>query len=369
MIWSRLDTHWKLWTWQRFQQLLGAAIVITPAGYFLYCMTQGSLPADFHHDISVVEDDHRIIDNNSIGYAIGSCRLSGDISTWSPDWRRTLHIVEVHQSGGSLAAPASSEAVVQPHEQELTAFERAALWQSSRILQERTRFLREAEERQDRARRNQLRILGLSAAGAFLVALRSLVASKEEQDAPFRSLTKGALLPISILALLMPVLATVVSGVATFDGDPNVVVRDVRTLSQLEQLHGRVAEDVTSDPFLCPIMRAANVLYRGNDPTVQVAAGSSTIDPVKFNQCLMDRMARTVAWEQRHEQILNDATPALAHAGDLPRPADAPKPARQTVEASEAPLGDICQAAFGSATAASHGARTAKEAAAAPQKS
>jgi hypothetical protein len=368
MMWSHWDTHWKLWTWQRLQQLLGAAIVIAPAGYFLYCMTQGSLPADFHHDISVVENDHRIIDNNSIGYAIGSCRLSGDISTWSPDWRRTLHIVELNQSGGPLVAPASSVAVVQPHEQELTAFERAALWQSSRILQERTRFLREAEERQDRARRNQLRILGLSAAGAFLVALRSLVANKEDDDAAFRSLTKGALLPVSILALLMPVLATVVSGVATFDGDPNVVVRDVRTLSQLEQLHGRVAEDVTSDPFLCPIMRAAGVLYRGNDPTVQAAA-ASTVDPVMFNRCLMDRMARTVAWEQRHEQILNDATPALAHAGDLPRPADTLRPVRQPVETPEGPAGDICQAAFGSAAGTAHGARTAKDVMTAPQKS
>src|SRR5262249_40571738 len=118
MIWSHWDPQWKLWTWQRFQQFIGAAVVVAPAGYFLYCMTQGSLPADFHHDISVEQDDHRIIDNNSIGYAIGSCRLSGDISTWSPDWRRTLHIVEHHQSGASLVAPASSEAAAQPHEQE-----------------------------------------------------------------------------------------------------------------------------------------------------------------------------------------------------------------------------------------------------------
>jgi hypothetical protein len=374
MIWSGWDSQWKLWTWQRFQQLVGAALVAAPTGYFLFCMTQGSLPADFHRDISVEQDDHRIIDHNNIGYAIGSCRLSGDVSTWSSGWLRTLGIarlehgiVTLAQSESPPATTNSGQVVAQPHDQELTAFEQAALWQSSRILQERTRFLNEAQERQDRARRNQLRILCLSAAGAFLVALRALAGHKDD-DAPFRSLTKGALLPISVLALLMPVLATVVSGVATFDGDPNIVLRDVRTLAQLEQLHGRIAEDVTSDPFLCPIMRAAQAFYRGNDATTH-AAVSSPIDPAMFNQCMMDRMARTVAWEQRHEQILNDAAPALAHAGDLPRPADTSKPARQGEDVPARPAGDVCQTVLGTASGTVPGARMVNDATLVPQKS
>ena len=121
-----------------------------------------------------------------------------------------------------------TRADIQPHDHELTSFERAALYHSQRLTRERKRFLDEARERQDRARRNQLRILCLSAAAAFLVSLRALAGNKDE-DVAFRSLMKGALLPISVLALLMPVLATAVSGITTFDGDPNVVVRDVRT--------------------------------------------------------------------------------------------------------------------------------------------
>jgi hypothetical protein len=358
MVLSRWDIRWKLWTWQRFQHLVGAALIAVPAGYFLLCLAKGELPADFQSDISIDKEDHRIIDHTNIGYAIGSCHLSGNFSTWPADWLRTLRITSLNFDEPS-ATPASVQTDARRHEQELTAFEQAALWQSSRIIKERERFLHEAEERQNRARLNQLRILCLSAAAAFLVALKALTASKDE-DAPFRSLTKGAMLPISILALLMPVLATAVSGIATFDGDPNIIVRHVRTLAQLEQLHGRIAEDVTSDPYLCPIVRATNTLYRA--PASQNDRGLA-VDPARLNECLMDRMARTVAWEQRHEQILNEATPTLAHAGDLPRTTDKPQQAMLPAESSRHPSGDVCQAAFTQAIdLAPTGERPAKDA-------
>jgi hypothetical protein len=219
----------------------------------------------------------------------------------------------------------STRADVQPHDHELTSFERSALYHSQRLTRERQRFLDEATERQDRARRNQLRILCLSAAAAFLVSLRALAGNKDE-DVAFRSLMKGALLPISVLALLMPVLATAVSGITTFDGDPNVVVRNVRTVAQLEQLHGRIAEDITSDPYLCRMIWATNVRPSGDgliSPVVRVP----NVDRVSLGKCVDDRMNRTMAWTQRHEQILNDAMPSLAHPGDLPRPAGKPQPA------------------------------------------
>jgi len=343
MIWSRFDIRWKLWTWQRFQQLVGATLVTVPAAYFLFCLTQGHLPADFDSDISVEKEDHRAIDHDNIAFAIGSCHLSGSVSTWPADWLRTLHMTAVDFRGPSMVT-ASAQADVQAHDNELTAFERAAIWQSSRIIKERERFLHEAEGRQNRARLNQVRILCLSAAAAFLVALKALAVNKDE-DAPFRSLMKGALLPISVLALLMPVLATAVSGVATFDGDPSIIVRDVRTLSQLEQLHGRIAEDVTGDPFLCPIVRATTVLYTAK-ASVPLNEQSPTVDPGRLNACLMDRMERTVAWEQRHEQILNDATSTLAHAGDLPRVADKPLVSPAATEVARHSSRDVCEAAF-----------------------
>lgn len=335
------DTHWKLWTWQRCQQLVGAALIAVPTSYFLLCLTKGQLPADFRTDISIDQSDHREIDHTNIAYAIGTCHLSGNISTWPQDWLRTLRISSLNIAEAAVST-APSQANVAAHDQELSAFERAALWQSSRIIKERERFLHEAEERQNRARLNQLRILCLSAAAAFLVALKALAASKDE-DSAFRSLMKGALMPISVFALLMPVLATAVSGVATFDGDPNVVVRHVRTLAQLEQLHGRIAEDVTSDPYLCPMVRASSTVFASSAvPTV--SERGVAINPARLSECLMDRMARTVAWEQRHEQILNDATPTLAHAGDLPRSAD--KPAPTVAPGAAKPVGDPCAAAF-----------------------
>ena len=321
MAWSQWDPQTKLWTWQRFQQLVGAALVAVPAGFFLVYLAQGPLPADFDKDISVKPYDHSSIDDENIVKAIGSCRALG-VGTRVSNGPNSSQVANATLNESLVSGP--------------TAFERAALWQSLRIKTERERFLNEAEDRQNRARHNQLRILCLSAAAAFLVALRAL-ASDKDADAPFRSLMKGALLPISILALLMPVLATAVSGIATFDGDTSIVVRHVRTLAQLEQLHGRIAEDVTSDPYLCAIIGLTTVPHSTDIGTQRNGTG---VTPVNLNACLMDRLARTIAWEQRHEQILNDATQTLAHAGDLPR---TEKPIAPTT-------GDVCVAAFGPPT-------------------
>jgi hypothetical protein len=338
---------WALWRWQRFQQLVGALLIAVPAGLFLYYLTQ-----NFDHDVPVGKNDHRYIDHFHIAAAIGVCHLSGDPSTWPVDWLRTLGIDE------KSSEPGSTRADVQPHDNELTSFERAALYHSQRLTKERERFLEDAEERQDRARRNQLRILCLSAAAAFLISLRALAGSKDE-DAAFRSLMNGALLPISVLALLMPVLATAVSGITTFDNDPNVVVRDVRTISQLEQLHGRIAEDITSDPYLCRIAWATNERPSADGSIVPVVHVPK-VDRVSLGKCVDDRMSRTTAWTQRHEQILSDATQTLAHPGDLPGPVGKaqPGPAQEKrasekdgaatpalAKSSEIP-GDFCREAF-----------------------
>jgi hypothetical protein len=159
----------------------------------------------------------------------------------------------------------------------------------------------------------------------------------------------------------MPVLATAVSGITTFDNDPNVVVRDIRTISQLEQLHGRIAEDITSDPYLCRMTWATNERPSA-DGLISPVGRVPEVDRVSLGKCVDDRMNRTMAWTQRHEQILSDATQTLAHPGDLPRPAGKPEPApaqenkapetkkgAATLVAlskpSEAP-GDFCREAF-----------------------
>jgi hypothetical protein len=357
---------WRLWGWQRFQQLVGALLVMLPAGTFLLYLANGQLPGeDFQRDIMINDIDAREVDHVHIAVAIGSCHTSTSPAEWSDHWLETLRLdrtmlqpagsSRIHTMAAAFVShpsDGSSGAITNDLRQEdLTSFERAAIYHSDRILQERRHYLEEAEQRQDRIRRNQLRILLLSAAGAFLVGMTTLVAGKDE-EAPFRSLTKGALLPISALALLMPLLSTAMSGLVAFDDDAKIALRDLRTVAQLEQLHGRVAADVTSDPFRCPIMRATQQFERA-------PVGATLPEPAaKLSLCVMDRMRRTVAWEQRHEQILNDAVQTLARAGDLARPSDnkdppvvgAAKNSRPGVEVEADPAtpppGDPCQGMF-----------------------
>jgi hypothetical protein len=319
---------WKLWGWQRFQQFVGALVVLLLAGAFLACLTTTDwLPGkDFRQDISIDKLDHRVLDHVHIAVAFGSCHTPESPAMWPEHWlgalrldRSMLQLARVSTANGppnqQTVAPAWTP-TIDLRQEELTSFERAAIYHSDRILSERNRYLFEAEQRQDRIRRNQLRVLLLSAAGAFLVGMTTLVvAHKTDEDAPFRSLSKGALVPISALALLMPLLSTAISGLVAFDDDGKIALRDLRTVAQLEQLHGRVAEDVTSDPFRCSIIRAVQALDH--------APASKVLDNAdKLSRCVMDRMQRTSSWEQRHEQILNEAGQSLARAGDLLRPGD-----------------------------------------------
>jgi hypothetical protein len=334
---------WKLWRWQRFQQFVGALVVLLLAGAFLACLTITDwLPGkDFGQDISIDKLDHRVADHVHIAVAFGSCHTPESPAMWPEHWlgalrldRSMLQRASVSTANEQTAAPAGTP-TIDLRQEELTSFERAAIYHSDRILSERQRYLFEAEQRQDRIRRNQLRVLLLSAAGAFLVGMTTLVvAHKTDEDAPFRSLSKGALLPISALALLMPLLSTAISGLVAFDDDGKIALRDLRTVAQLEQLHGRVAEDVTSDPFRCSIIRAVQALDHA--PASNVPDNAD-----KLSRCVIDRMQRTSSWEQRHEQILNEAGQSLARAGDLLRPGDDAGQSRARNVKDAAPARDL----------------------------
>jgi hypothetical protein len=367
---------WVLWGWQRFQQFVGALLVLLLAGTFLAYVATGKAPGnwlgdDFQKDIPIEKSDTRDLDHVHLAVAIGSCHSQANPVVWPEHWLQTLRLdrsMLQQVASGATDGPGISAAGFRgwnafrtpPTDDlahaDLTSYERSAIYHSDRIRQERGNYLEEAELRRNRIRHNQIRILLLSAAGAFLVGMTTLVASKDA-DAPFKSLTKGALLPISALALLMPLLSTAISGVVAFDDDITTALRDHRTLAQLEQLHGRIVEDVTSDPFRCPAMRAAQTL-EGIQAGAELpaAAGLSHLPADGLSLCIMDRMQRTVAWQQRHEQILNDATQTLARAGDLVRgdakaPRDpASKASRDPAsgqEAATSPHADPCQDVFG----------------------
>ena len=209
-------------------------------------------------------------------------------------------------------------------------------------MDERQHYVADADKRQARLRWHQVTILLVSAAAAFLIGLKTLVMNKDT-DLAFRSLMAGAFFPISIFALLMPVIGTALSGVVAFDDDASAAVRDARTVAQLEQLHGRIGQDVIGDPHLCQMYRlVADKMGSKVGPGAILAAES--IDRVKkLDACLQDRFARPVAWEQRHEQILNDANQTLAHAGNLPLGGSSSKPAASQGANAES---DPCDAAF-----------------------
>ena len=77
----------------------------------------------------------------------------------------------------------------------------------------------------------------------------------------------------------------------SFDGSQAIALRDQRALSQLEQLHWRVASDVLAKTGLCK---------------------SPATDPG-------EAMKQVDAWKARLETILDSAVESVAQPGDLSR--------------------------------------------------
>jgi hypothetical protein len=63
--------------------------------------------------------------------------------------------------------------------------------------------------------------------------------------------------------------------------------------------------------------------------------------PAKLNACILDRTQRTVTWAQRHEQILNEASPALTQPGDQPRAGDQSRAGYQPQAGDQPRAGDV----------------------------
>lgn len=345
-----------LWAWQRFQQLVGALLAVGAGGAFFWLLAFGELgplmpkaDAGRAGQITISGLDDPRLDHGHIATAVGACRWSGSPKAWSPRQLAVLRLksrdVEQDEPTHDSATLLATSQALNDRELDyvLTPFEQAAIYQSNRVMDERQHYVADADKRQARLRWHQVTILLVSAAAAFLVGLKTLVLNKDA-DLPFRSLVAGAFFSISIFALLMPVIGTALSGVIAFDDDASAAVRDARTVAQLEQLHGRIGQDVIGDPHLCQMYQLA-AEKRGpkvgpSETTLKVAS----IDRVKrLDACLQDRFARTVAWEQRHEQILNDANQTLAHAGNLPLGSG---PSKASASSATNVEGDPCDAAF-----------------------
>lgn len=330
------------WTAERVLKLAGF-VLSTVLGVWFLMAVGGTFPQAMQrlplfaavradpHGTALKELDQPRLDHVHIAEAVAACHWktwNGSLASLSPQGQDLLRItkadLEVESRARApmagdapLAAPTESAAVTMPDTGvPLTYYERAALYQSDRVRADRLGYAAQADQREQRLRSHQIVILLINAAAAFLIGLKTLALNKDP-DVAFRPLMAGALLPLSIFALLMPVIGTAMSGMVAFDDDASAILRDGRTVSQLEQLHGRIVADIVGDPFFCQFDLTHYQGFRATSLAVN-ASGRNTLDD--YESCRDDRFRRTVAWEQRHEQILNDATQTLAQAGNLPGP-------------------------------------------------
>jgi hypothetical protein len=392
------------WIWHRGQQMFGATVATASVLGFLCCIVLGCLPYDLGYDLPPGPESgfYRLgahdprIDNGQIKKAVAACdaanfpsiaakieaKIESDaikieakkkldaaesstlsrfiesnrdeqrLGTGSGNYSSQLDWISDHQADSVLISLAYWSDT--PIDGPLDSFEYSAIADSERILTDRLRFEDGTRLKQNRNRMNQIRVLLLTAAASFLVGIKTLL-SDNKPGVPFPSIMNGAWLPISVSALLVPVVATVYSGIIAFDDDARNSLRYARALAQLEQLHARIVDDVAGDPFMCPLEKVyAEVAgvkdsrdAAGSEPSKRslFSPAAAVGKPSAKIACLMDRTNKVSAWEQRYEQILNDASNALAQAGDLMR-GNSKVPAPQPVGNSSNVSVDLCVTAF-----------------------
>jgi hypothetical protein len=191
----------------------------------------------------------------------------------------------------------------------LNPFHTAAISYSDRITRDRVYFRKELEDNRRKASLYQTLILVIGAVATIAIGVKSTLPT---QVRPSVSIVVG------VLALSLSAVGTAVSSMSSFDGSQAIALRDQRTLSQLQQLHWRVASDVIAKTELCK---------------------TPTTDPG-------EAMKQVDAWKARLETILDSAVESVSQPGDLSRQTPAlpntPKPAQtsgtQTAMSPGAPV-------------------------------
>ena len=221
-------------------------------------------------------------DHAAIALDIGQCyyKKIGDPIHWSPTTRAILLFELDEHMMHSLYYP-DGEPKDKPAAQELPVlnpFHAAAISFSDRISRDRLEVRRELEDNRSRSRFYQFLILICGAFATILVSIRSIMQGSTQTSAS-----------IGVLAIVFSAAGAAVSSMNAFDGSQAVALRDQRTLSQLQQLHWRVASDVLTKPELC------------KDPSM-VPAGA---------------MEMVASWRGRLEAIRDNAVETIARPGDL----------------------------------------------------
>ena len=221
-------------------------------------------------------------DHAAIALALGQCYYKefGDPINWSPTVRIILHFeLDEHflmPPGLPYIQPVKVELL--PNPPVLNAFHEAAISFSDRVSRDRLAFRKELEDSRARSRLYQLLILGLGTSATIFISIRSVL-----QGSTVVSGTVG------VLAIVLSAAGAAVSSMNTFEGSQAIALRDQRALSQLQQLHWRIASDVLKRPELC------------SEPTKTPAEAMKVVD----------------AWRSRLETILDSAVESISKPGDI----------------------------------------------------
>jgi hypothetical protein len=160
----------------------------------------------------------------------------------------------------------------------LNSFHAATISFSDRISRDRLGYRRELEENLSHSYWYQILILGLCAGTTIFVSARSIMQGN--------TVISGL---VGVSAIALPAAGAAVSSMNAFEGSRAIVLRDQRALSQLQQLHWRVASDVLKQYAIC------------NDHAVPSDKAMEMVD----------------SWRSRLETILDSAVDSISKPGDL----------------------------------------------------
>ena len=214
-------------------------------------------------------------DHAAIALDIGRCYSEiGDPIQWSSEVRAAmLFELDENLMHKLPLKDGGSEQGSKPVLRILNPFHAAAISFSDHVSRNRIEFRRELENNRWWSDIYQWVIVGLGALATILVSTRSIM--KKEHG------LAGA---VSVCAIVCSPAGAAVSSINTFEGSQATALRDQRALSQLQQLHWRIASDVLRQSELC------------SNPATTVSA--KVMDVVD-------------AWRARLEIILDSAVESL----------------------------------------------------------
>jgi hypothetical protein len=219
-------------------------------------------------------------DHDDIALQVSQCYAEmSDPTNWSPAARTLLrfdldgNLMHVIPLGAGTAAG---------HLPALNAFHTAAIAFSDRISRDRLAFRRDLEDNRSRAGFYQFLVVALGALATIFVSVRA-IARGDTRMAGF----------VGVAAIVLSACGTAVSSMNNFEGNAATALRDQRALSQLQQLHWRIASDLVRRHELCGPVNALSI---------------KTMD---------DSMEVVNAWRSRLEAILDGAMDSISKPGDV----------------------------------------------------